>query len=314
MGSGKVKLSAKAALPFKSGNKLKRQELFTKQKKARENETRDDRMRRKREEAKNPALAEERRRRNVPLTIDRKRTWDAVDQDVDDGLGVSVDVERLKKQKLEEEAELNKPLQDDGSDVADGAADDDDDRDSMIDFASDVEDEQHEGEKPKPRKGLKTATERATSPVQSATSTQFSLMPEALATKFPSLFSKDAPPEPKILITTSLNSTLYREGELLTNFFPNSVFIRRSAHRYGHKYSIKEISSFATKRNYTAVVVLNEDQKRPSGLDIVHLPAGPMFHFSVTNWVEGKKIPGHGNSTGHNPELILNNFRTVSTV
>src|SRR5204862_8248749 len=27
-------------------------------------------------------------------------------------------------------------------------------------------------------------------------------------------------------------------------------------------------------------------------------------------WVEGKKMPGHGNPTSHTPELILNNFRT----
>jgi ribosome production factor 1 len=40
------------------------------------------------------------------------------------------------------------------------------------------------------------------------------------------------------------------------------------------------------------------------------LPSGPHFHFSVSNWVEGKKLPGHGNPTGHIPELILNNFRT----
>jgi len=53
-----------------------------------------------------------------------------------------------------------------------------------------------------------------------------------------------------------------------------------------------------------------EDQKRPAGLDIVHLPSGPMFHFTISNWVDGKRLPGHGNPTNHFPELILNNFRT----
>jgi ribosome production factor 1 len=57
-------------------------------------------------------------------------------------------------------------------------------------------------------------------------------------------------------------------------------------------------------------VVVEEDQKRASGMTIVHLPVGPTFHFSISNWVEGKKLPGHGRSTGHWPELILNNFRT----
>jgi ribosome production factor 1 len=35
-----------------------------------------------------------------------------------------------------------------------------------------------------------------------------------------------------------------------------------------------------------------------------------MFHFSISNWIPGKRLPGHGNPTGHIPELILNGFRT----
>ncbi|KAL8931438.1 MAG: hypothetical protein Q9211_006961, partial [Gyalolechia sp. 1 TL-2023] len=30
----------------------------------------------------------------------------------------------------------------------------------------------------------------------------------------------------------------------------------------------------------------------------------------ISNWVEGKNLPGHGRPTDHHPELILNNFRT----
>jgi ribosome production factor 1 len=112
------------------------------------------------------------------------------------------------------------------------------------------------------------------------------------------------------LVTTSINSFLHEEASLLTSLFPNSVYIKRTAHFHAHKYSISEISSFAANRNYTHVVILNEDQKKPAGLDIVHLPHGPMFHFSISNWVEGAKLPGHGNPTSHDPELILNNFRT----
>lgn len=73
---------------------------------------------------------------------------------------------------------------------------------------------------------------------------------------------------------------------------------------------MKEIATFAANRNYTAVLVLQEDSKRPSGLDVIHLPKGPMFHFTISNWVDGKRIPGHGVGTEHWPELILNNFRT----
>lgn len=35
-----------------------------------------------------------------------------------------------------------------------------------------------------------------------------------------------------------------------------------------------------------------------------------LVHFSISNWVEGKKLPGHGVDQGFIPELILNNFRT----
>ena len=303
MASKKLKLSPKASLPFKTSNKHKRQDLHIKQKKARESTRRDERFRRRREEDKDPRLREDRIKRNVPLTLDRKRVWDNVDRDTGDGLGVSVDVERLKRQRLEEnEVEAREFLEDDKSYLSD-------DRDSMINSASEAEDEQDK--KSQSRRGEpRTSTERATSPVRSTTSTNLDLTPEALAARFPSLFSMEAPPTPKILITTSINSNLHNEARLLTTLFPHSIYIPRSAHRYGHKFSIKEIASFAMNRKYTAVIVLKEDQKKPTGIDFVHLPDGPMFHFSISNWVEGKKLPGHGNPTNHLPELILNNFRT----
>lgn len=304
MASKKFKPSPKASLPFKTGNKHKRQDLHVKQKRARDGLKRDERFRRKREEDKDPNLREDRIKHNIPLTLDRKRVWDEVDRDTGDGLGVSVDVERLKRQRLEVEEEAQ--IVDDEDAAADGSADE---RDSMIDSRSD-EEEEKAMEKPRNPHRTRTATERATSPTQSTTSTNLDLTPEALAARFPTLFTTDPPPTPKILITTSINSNLHHEAQLLTNLFPHSVYIPRSAHRYGHKFSVREISSFATNRNYTAVMVLKEDQKKPTGLTFVHLPHGPTFHFSISNWVEGKKLPGHGNPTNHTPELILNNFRT----
>ncbi|MCJ1478674.1 hypothetical protein MMC13_007355 [Lambiella insularis] len=306
MASKKLSLSPKASLPFKTANKHKRQDLHIKRKKAREHTKRDERFRRRRDEDNDASLREERVRRNVPLTLDRKRVWDEIDRDTGDGLGVSVDVERLKRRKLEEEEEAAAAA----AELEDGLDEDSasDGRDSMIESASEAEEDVKD--KPRLRKGLRTATERATSPVHSTTSTNLDLTPEALAARFPSLFSMEAPRTPKILITTSINSTLHNEARLLTTLFPHSVYIPRSAHHYGHKFSIREISSFATNRNYTAVIVLKEDQKKPTGIDFVHLPEGPMFHFSISNWVEGKRLPGHGNPTNHLPEIILNNFRT----
>ena len=300
MASKKFKLSPKAALPFKTTNKAKRERLHVNRKKAQDIAKRDTRFRRRREEDKDPKLREERIKQNVPLTLERKRVWDAVDNDTGDGLGVSVDVGRLKRQRLEEEDADTASERD--------TAGEDEDKDSMIDSGSD--DEVEDAPVPKIPPRARTATERATSPTRSTASTNLDLTPEALAARFPTLFSSDTPPTPKILITTSLNSTLHHEARLLTSLFPYSVYIPRSAHYHGHKYSIREIASFATARQYTAVLVLKEDQKRPTGLTFVHLPTGPSFTFSISNWIEGKKLPGHGNPTGHIPELILNNFRT----
>lgn len=301
MASKKLKLSSKAHLPFRTANKEKRQGLHIKRKKAQDSIRRDERFRRRREEDKDPSLREARLKANVPLTLERKRVWDEVDRDTSDGVGLSVDVERLKRQRLEEEKDA---LEEDEQQILDS----EEERDSMIDSAS--EDEIEEPTLPQKSLRRKTATERATSPVQSTTSTGLNFTPEALAAKFPNIFSKDPPPIPKILITTSLNSTLHNEGQLLTTLFPHSVYIPRSSHRYGNKFSVREIASFASNRNYTAVLVLKEDLKKPTGLTIVHLPSGPTCHYSISNWIEGRRLPGHGKPTSHIPELILNNFRT----
>jgi ribosome production factor 1 len=311
MPSKPVRLSHKASLPFKTANKLKRQSLHVKRKQAKDSIRRAERFGRKKEESKNPRLKDERLRRNVPLTLDRKRVWDEIDDSVEDGLGLSIDVDRIKRQQLGEEQGLNveRGQVEDGESVAE----EDDDRDSMLDddVLEEEDEDTHATVNPLPTQSqLRSATDRATSPTRSTTSTNLNIAPEALAARFPTLFGAGPPPKPKILITTSINSTLHAEAELLTSFFPNSKFVRRSSHRYGHKFSVREIASFASNREYTALIVLEEDLKRPSGLTVVHLPKGPTFHFSVSNWVEGKKLPGHGNPTSHTPELILNNFRT----
>lgn len=301
MASKRFQPSPKASLSFKVANKDKRQKLHIGRKKAQDSIRRDERFRRRPEEDKDPSLREERLNQNVPLTLERKRVWEEVDRDTGDVLGVSVDAERLKRQKLEDEARQA----DDDNNELDGQ---ERDRDSMIDTESDNDEEEEAGSTKRSR--TRSATERATSPTQSTASTNLDLTPEALAARFPTLFATENPLTPKILITTSLNSNLHHEAQLLTTLFPHSVYIPRSAHRYSHKFSVREICSFASNRSYTAVMVLKEDQKKPTGLAFVHLPHGPTFHFSLSNWVEGKKLPGHGNPTDHTPELILNNFRT----
>jgi ribosome production factor 1 len=291
MGSKKsVKPSPKASLPFKTENKFRRQSLHLAQKKARDGLRRDIRFSRKREEDRNPELRRERLAKNVPVTIDKKRVWDEVDGD---GLNVSVDVEQLKRRRIEDaEASLEEPLEEEALE---------DEADSMLDSDSEDDDEEAKSSKQTPR---------ASSTAPSTASTNLDLTPSSLVQKFPTLFTDEPPPIPKILLTTSLNSTLHHEAQLLCTLFPNSTYVPRSAHRYGYKFSLREISKFAANRKYTSVVLLKEEAKKPTGLTIVHLPSGPTCHFSISNWVEGKKLPGHGNPTNHYPELILTNFRT----
>ncbi|KAF3770568.1 Brix-domain-containing protein [Cryphonectria parasitica EP155] len=189
---------------------------------------------------------------------------------------------------------------------------DDDEADSML--GSDVEDEEGpDGEAAEKlmEKMHAKRSQRQSSVAPSTTSTNFDMTPAVLSAKFPSLFNDEPPRVPKVLITTSLNSTLHKEAEILMSLFPNSEYIRRSAHRYGHKYSVREICRFASNRDYTTVLVLNEDQKKPNRLTVVHLPHGPTLTYSVNNWIPASKLPGHGNAQDEfYPELLLNNFKS----
>lgn len=248
MGSKKQQTSSKAHLPFKVGNKQRREGLHIRRKKASDSIKRDERFRRRREEDADPQLRERRLEENIPLTIERKRVWDQVDNDTSDGLGLSVDVESLRKKQRLEEEEISTEEQEEANDGSE------DERDSMMDSAS--EDEEAAPDQTNKPSNRRTPTERATSPMQSTTSTNLDCTPEALAAKFPTLFSTNPTSTPKVLITTGINGTLHREAQALTNLFPNSVYIPRSSHRYSHRFSVREISSFASNRNYTAVLVL----------------------------------------------------------
>jgi ribosome production factor 1 len=282
---------------FRIQNKIKRGEQHRKVKSAKESERRDLRHKRRRQEDKNPEERARRIAKNVPKTLESKRTWDDVDPEADAAFGASIDVLNPKRRKVEEEA--SKP----DEAAVKKQVEEDDDVDSML-GDSDEEGEKDDAEDEEP-------AARAPSEAPSM-ATDVGLTPENLSARFPALFNLEEGYEPKVLITTSINSVLHDEAEMLTELFPNSKYVRRSAHAHAYKYSVREISKYAAARDYTHVVVLNQalHKKIPSGIDIVFLPIGPMFHFSISNFVPGKKLPGHGNATSHFPELILNGFRT----
>ncbi|EDO14950.1 hypothetical protein Kpol_365p6 [Vanderwaltozyma polyspora DSM 70294] len=120
-------------------------------------------------------------------------------------------------------------------------------------------------------------------------------------------FNSDSKQPPKILVTTNVNAKkkAYEFANVLIEVLPNVTFVKR---KFGYK--LKEIVEMCNKRNFTDLVIINEDKKKVTGLTFVHLPEGPSFYFKISSYVEVQKIVGHGRATSHIPELILNNFQT----
>ncbi|KAK3333636.1 anticodon-binding protein [Cercophora scortea] len=302
--------SSGASLSMRTNNKLKRQALYVEQKKENDKTRHEERHRRRREEAKDPELRRQRLERNQTNTIEKKRVWDDVD---DDKLGAVVDVAALKRRRLEEEEAS-------AAREADGVTDDaeNEDNDSMLgsdDEGKSDDDEDDEDDEERMEKIRAQRAQRNPSLAPSTTSTNLDLTPDSLAIEFKQLFG-DAPLEfPKVLVTTSLNATIHKEAQEIAAIFPNSTYIRRTAHRYGHKYSVREIAKFAKNRGYTVLFVIGEDQKRPCQLTVVHLNGedvapGPTLTYTIRGYQPSKSLLGHGNPTNHYPELLLNGFKT----
>ena len=65
-----------------------------------------------------------------------------------------------------------------------------------------------------------------------------------------------------------------------------------AAHFYKRAgFPLKKIVEYAAKREYSDVLVVNEDRKSVNGLLVVHLPAGPSVHFKLSKLVLGADIP-----------------------
>lgn len=290
MGSQKGNKPSGRTLSLKTNNKLRRQALYVENKKAADKSRHEERHRRRKEEEKDPELRRARLERNQPVSLDMKRVWDEGDGEI---LGTAVDIAQAKRRRLEEEEA-------ESAQQADGDADEDDELDSMLGSGDEDQDEdEDEDEDERMERIRRKRLARDTSVAPSTTSTNLDITSASLAAKFPNLFTEDPVPPPKILITTSLNATIHHEAQDIGSIFPNSKYIPRSAHRYGHKYSVREICKFAANRGYTAVVVIKEDQKKPTAMSVVHLPHGPTLTYSLTRYMPGKKIPGHGNPTNH---------------
>jgi ribosome production factor 1 len=75
---------------------------------------------------------------------------------------------------------------------------------------------------------------------------------------------------PRILITTSPSATkdTYAFCEDLKNIFPGGEFFKRPK---GRGFELGRISRWAAKRQYHALVIVNEDHKSPSKLSNLHI-------------------------------------------
>lgn len=113
--------------------------------------------------------------------------------------------------------------------------------------------------------------------------------------------------EPKVLITFADNpvTKTRKFGLELSRIFPNALVKIRN------KSSVKKICKSAEREEFTDVVIVNEDRRKPNGLLVIHLPNGPTAHFKLSNVKLTSDIKrDHKEITKHRPEVILNNFTT----
>jgi ribosome production factor 1 len=173
-----------------------------------------------------------------------------------------VDVAALKRRRLEA-AEAAAAAEADG--VVEDAAEKDDDVDSML--GSDEEEEGDEDEEERKDKIQRQRAQRQPSIAPSTVSTHLDITPDSMAAHLKKLYIYEPPAMPKILVTTGLNGTIHKEAQEIAAALPNgeyfsgsqtksapmltwlpATYIPRSAHRYGHKYSVREIAKFATSK------------------------------------------------------------------
>ncbi|XP_034472608.1 probable ribosome production factor 1 [Drosophila innubila] len=113
--------------------------------------------------------------------------------------------------------------------------------------------------------------------------------------------------EPKVLITFADNpvTKTRKFGLELSRIFPNALVKIRN------KASVKKICKSAEREQFTDVVIINEDRRKPNGLLVIHLPNGPTAHFKLSNVKLTTDIKrNHKEITKHRPEVILTNFTT----
>lgn len=112
---------------------------------------------------------------------------------------------------------------------------------------------------------------------------------------------------PKVLITYADNpvTKTRKFGIELARIIPNALAKIRN------RSSIKKMVKSCIRENFTDIIVINENNREPNGLLVIHLPDGPTAHFKLSNVRITKEIRrSHKEFTTHRPEVILTNFTT----
>jgi len=90
-----------------------------------------------------------------------------------------------------------------------------------------------------------------------------------------------------------------------------SRIIPNSEPKWRKNTSVKKIVKESIKKEYTDIIIINEDNRSPNGLIVSHLPEGPTAHFKLSNVKVTKDLRKDFRAiTAHRPEVILNNFTT----
>ena len=113
--------------------------------------------------------------------------------------------------------------------------------------------------------------------------------------------------KPKVAVTTGLKptNTSFDFVRQLLPVIPKSTYFERLDSAIGN------FASKATDKGYTDLVIIKEDKRKVSTLTHIHLPEGPTAIYKVSSFIPSSDIPKAGRCTGHNPEIILNNFTTA---
>jgi ribosome production factor 1 len=182
---------------------------------------------------------QERLAKNIPITLDNTRIYDSSSYLTADPKALQAAAERA--------AEASRRLNEEKAIV------DEEDESGEEEEESDEEDDDEDEEMPE----AGPSTERL--PTQ----------PSAEADASEAAEEQPAPPAPtgppRILITTSPSpcKETYAFCDDLKNIFPGGEFFKRPK---GRGFELGRISRWAAKRQYHALIVVNEDHKTPSKL------------------------------------------------